>query len=257
MNENKGLHLLYKNLGETPNERILRFKNDNPEYSDVSMTYAGRLDPVAEGLLIVVSGEEIKNKDKYLDLSKTYEVQILWGLETDTLDVLGLIENIKIENKKIDEVEIGEQLVNSIGQFEQSYPAYSSKPVNGKPLFQWAREGRIGEIEIPNHSVEIYETEFIDRRTISKEELLVNIKFKIESVRGDFRQKEIWDKWLSELNAAEINEFIVDTVRMTVSSGFYVRQFVEDLAQKLGTVAATFHIQRTKIGDWDVAQAIK
>ena len=41
MNEFKGLHLFYKNIGETPNERVLRFKKENSEYRDLPMTYAG------------------------------------------------------------------------------------------------------------------------------------------------------------------------------------------------------------------------
>ena len=91
MEKNRGLHLLYKNLGETPNESILRFKKENPEYKDESMTYAGRFDPMAEGLLLVISHEELQNKDQYLDLKKTYEFEMLWGFETDTLDILGKI----------------------------------------------------------------------------------------------------------------------------------------------------------------------
>ena len=51
MKKNSGLHLLYKNLGETPNKCIERFKKENPKYADVPMTYAGRLDPMAEGLI--------------------------------------------------------------------------------------------------------------------------------------------------------------------------------------------------------------
>lgn len=264
--QEKGLHLLYKNLGETPNERILRFKTDNPEYVDVSMTYAGRLDPMAEGLLLVVSGEEIKNKDNYLGLPKTYEVQVLWGFETDTLDLLGLVvESYKV--RKVESEELEKMLEKSLGKFEQSYPAYSSKPVNGpallglrrtsKPLFQWAREGRIKEIEIPSHSVEIYEANFVERRTILKEELLVNLKFKIESVRGDFRQTEIWKKWFEELTQLDGSEFIIDTLTLNVSSGFYVRQFITDMAERLGTVAVTFHIVRTKIGEYTIADSIK
>ncbi len=91
--DKRDIHILYKNLGETPNEAVLRFKKDNPEYEKEPMTYAGRLDPMPEGLLLILSGEELKNKDSFLDLKKTYEFEVLWGVETDTLDVLGLISN--------------------------------------------------------------------------------------------------------------------------------------------------------------------
>ena len=55
--KNNTVHLLHKQLGETPNQRVMRFKVENPDYSSVSMTYAGRLDPLAEGLLLVLSGD--------------------------------------------------------------------------------------------------------------------------------------------------------------------------------------------------------
>src|SRR5690242_6674833 len=87
----EGIHALYKTLGETPLECIQRFKKENPEFEKVNMTYAGRLDPMAEGLLLVLSGELVKEKEKYLDLPKTYIVEVLWGVETDTLDILGIL----------------------------------------------------------------------------------------------------------------------------------------------------------------------
>ena len=97
---------LYKNRGETPLECLDRFKKENPEYEEVGpqgtlvrhdfakskMTYAGRLDPLAEGLLLVLVGEECKKKEKYLGLDKEYEVDVLFGFATDTYDVLGILQ---------------------------------------------------------------------------------------------------------------------------------------------------------------------
>lgn len=245
------VHILYKNLGETPNQCILRFKKDSPEYANTPMTYAGRLDPMAEGLLLVLSGEELMNKDKYLDLQKTYEFEILWGFETDTLDLLGLVSlNNKVHN--VEKEKIQDKLKNSIGKFEQLYPSYSSKPVLGKPLFQWAREGRLSEIEIPKHMVEIFDINYLSRRTISKEYLLEDINSKILRVSGDFRQKETLEKWQEILEKSKEKEFSIDKFSTTVSSGFYVRQFVQDIANSLGVVATTFHIKRISVGGFKI-----
>jgi tRNA pseudouridine(55) synthase len=267
MNENKGLHLLYKKLGETPNQCILRFKKDNPEFEVVSMTYAGRLDPMAEGLLLVLSGGEINQKQKYLDLPKTYEVEVLWGFETDTLDLLGQV----VESHKVHKVEsdtkIKEVVENYLGKFEQKYPAYSSKPVNGKPLFQWARDGKINEVEIPSHSVEIYDAKYVGRRSVSTLELMENIKAKVALVSGDFRQQEILNLWNKNLldvprsplgsDGKEVDGLVLDRISLKVSSGFYVRQFVADLAKKFETVATTFNIKRTRVGEYTVADSNK
>ena len=81
------------------------------------------------------------------------------------------------------------------GKFFQEYPAYSSRTVDGKPLWQWAREGRIGELEIPKKEVEIYNLEMVDQKEISSEELKNQIFKKIDLVHGDFRQDEIKKNW--------------------------------------------------------------
>ncbi len=253
-NQSGNIHLLYKNLGETPFEAILSFKKDNWEYRDVAMTYAGRLDPMAEGLLLVLSGREALNKDKYLDLQKTYETEILWGFETDTLDVLGKVLQ-QVSQGYSSEVPSQDIFDNNylkkhIGKFEQKYPFYSSKPVNGVPLFQLAREGKLDGIEIPSHEVEIFDIGYLSRRIITTEKLSEEITFKISLVSGDFRQKEILSKWQKVLEDKKETQFILDKITLTVSSGFYVRQFVFDLAKSLNTSALTFHIKRTKIGEF-------
>src|SRR6185436_8316630 len=81
---------LCKNLGETPLACIERFRSERPEYAKTNMTYLGRLDPMAEGLLLVLAGNT-KDKQQYLDSDKAYEFEVLWGFETDTYDILGLV----------------------------------------------------------------------------------------------------------------------------------------------------------------------
>lgn len=248
---NNTVNLVYKKLGETPNEAILRLKEENPEFDLIPMTYAGRLDPMAEGLLLILSGDGINDKQKYLDLPKTYEAEVLWGFETDTLDLLGLsLPRSDLGKTKVNEDEVGDYLEKSKGKFEQMYPLYSSRPVGGKSLFQWAREGKAGEIEIPKHEVEIFESNFIERRNISGEELLKDILRRVSLVKGDFRQKEIIEKWRKVLEDKKSEEFFMDKISMKVSSGFYVRQFVSDLGREFRSGAVTFSIKRVKIGDY-------
>ena len=71
------MYLTYKNIGETPLECLERVRLEYGKAPEVPMTYAGRLDPMAEGLLLVLSGKELQNKDKYLGLPKTYEFEVL------------------------------------------------------------------------------------------------------------------------------------------------------------------------------------
>jgi tRNA pseudouridine(55) synthase len=253
MEKQKGLHLVYKKVGETPLQTINRFKVENPEYKNIPITYAGRLDPMAEGLLLLLSGDLVYEKEKYLGLPKTYEFEVLWGFETDTLDLLGLV----VESQKVHKICKVEELEDKINQFvgklEQKYPAYSSKPVDGKPLFMWAREGKLDEIKIPSHEVEVFSTSFVSRRIIEGRELLKEIENKISLVSGDFRQVEILEQWKDVLDNKLDQVFTVDRLKVNASSGFYVRQFVSDLAKNLENQAATLSIYRAKIGEYELA----
>lgn len=245
------VHTLYKNLGETPLECLLRFKKTDPALASLQMTYAGRLDPMAEGLLLVLSGNKVYEKDSYLGLPKTYEFEILWEFETDTQDILGLASGDDLSLfPTADQME--KEIGSCVGKFNQKYPAYSSQPVNGKPLIQWSREGRISEVEIPSHEVEIFSAEYISRRFENGKNLLNTINSRIALVTGDFRQEKIKAEWKKLLEKNENRDYAIDLIRVEVSGGFYIRQFVSDLAKKIGTKATTYHILRKKVGDYMV-----
>ncbi len=240
MENPKDIHLLYKKLGETPLECLSRFKKESPEYADIPMTYAGRLDPMTEGVLVALSGEKVKEKEKYLGLSKTYVFQILWGVGTDSQDLLGLVVESHKVHKVPSESEIRMVLEKSIGKFEQKYPHYSSKSI--------AARFKGKEVLEESHEVEVYNAKFISRKTVSNSDFLRYIVRNISLVTGAFRQKEILEKWKETLSKGAFDTWVIDTIRVEVSSGFYVRQFVSDLAEKLNTCATTFHIQRTQVG---------
>ena len=62
MREEKTIKL-YKEKGETPLERLDRFREENPEYGEVKLSYAGRLDPMAEGVMLILIGDENKERE--------------------------------------------------------------------------------------------------------------------------------------------------------------------------------------------------
>ena len=185
---------IYKKAGETPLEAINRFRADNPEYQSVKITYAGRLDPLAEGVLILLAGSTVYEKEKYLKLDKEYEAEIVFGFETDTYDILGMPTIGNIE-KYFTRKEFGGLLNKFLGKNNQSFPPYSSYKIKGKPLFEWSREGRIKEIEIPKKQREIYEVKILRLQKINGKNLLAQINKKIKNVKGDFRQEKILRQW--------------------------------------------------------------
>ena len=82
--------LLYKTVGQTPLECMELWRQTKPELKDTPLAYAGRLDPMAEGVLLVLIGEECKKQADYHNLDKEYEFEILFGVHSDSGDVLDL-----------------------------------------------------------------------------------------------------------------------------------------------------------------------
>ncbi|MFA7000179.1 MAG: hypothetical protein WC241_03640 [Candidatus Paceibacterota bacterium] len=241
---------VYKKVGETPLDCIHNLKEEHPELDLLPMTYAGRLDPLAEGVLLILVGDECNKKDEYLNLSKVYEVEVLFGFATDTYDILGKL-NHTIPNSFLDSAsKIQAILPEFIGKIKQLYPPYSSRPVNGKPLFMWAREGKLDEIQIPTHNVQIDSIEIIDNSEISGKSLLEEIKKKISKVKGDFRQEEILKIWEKELKNKEEEKYPVTKLKISCGSGAYMRSIANDIGQKLGVGALALKIVRTKVGDY-------
>lgn len=243
----KEMLVVWKPRGATPLDTIRQLRTEQPALNEFRIGYAGRLDPMAEGLLILLLGEENKNKKKYESLDKTYEFQMLFGVATDTSDLLGLITGTGIpQNLSVIRKNLKTSLSRYTGTFSQSYPPYSAYRVRGKPLYWWARAGRIGEITLPVHEVTVSSLTLtaLYYRMIT----FRDISSVISEIRGDFRQKKIlrsWNKFFG--NQAEIR-LPVACLRCRVSAGTYVRQLVYDLAESTGYPATTYSITRTEIG---------
>lgn len=225
MTDKSGVLCVYKKIGETPLEAISRLDIDE------KLSYIGRLDPLADGLMLVLVGEENKNREAYLNLPKTYQFEYICGFKTDTYDVLGLAESCASEYKEIKE-----------GKRTQKYPPYSSKTVDGKPLFVWAREGKLPPL--PEREIEIFESKILGERTITAKDLRELIISKINLVKGDFRQKEIIERWNEILNEGE---YKIIKGEISCSTGTYIRSLINESG-----CCTALSITRTKFGDYSV-----
>lgn len=249
----KNVFVINKKEGETPLEALEVFRRKKKIGKDVPMTYAGRLDPMAYGVLIILVGEECKNKEKYLGLDKEYEFEVLFGFSTDTYDILGKIidrENpasLKLRRASDLEKNIKDHLNFFKGKIVQKYPLYSSKTVAGKQLHEYARGGE--EVEAPEHEVNVKSLKLLKIRKINSKTLLNNIEKRIAKVNGDFRQKEILKIWRQELGAEKMpKHFFCASFSARVSSGTYIRTISHELGTRLGIPALAFAIKRTKVG---------
>lgn len=242
--------LVYKPPFRTPLEVVQQIKADNPQYNNSKITYAGRLDPLAEGLMILLVDEAITQKGTVLEYDKTYEVQVLVGIATDTLDCLGVVTDCSEHIVKTHPNQDIQNILNDwIGSYEQPYPTFSSKTVAGKPLWLHAREGRSDELTVPTKTVNIHNAQIIDVSTITTKEVVSSAVQKIELVNGDFRQPECIASWQS-LEGEQ--QYPIYTLKVIASSGTYMRRLAERLGDELGQPALAFHIRRTTIGPYQL-----
>ncbi|MDP2789071.1 MAG: hypothetical protein Q8O46_03420 [bacterium] len=241
----KKVILLHKKEGETPLEALEVFRSKHKAYSNVPLTYAGRLDPMVTGLLLIIAGDETKNKQKYLNLSKEYKFDILFGFATDTYDILGKVISSKvltnIRMKKELEKRIQDNLRYFTGKFKQKYPLYSSKTI---------KQTRAGEkVKASEHMVEVTSLKFFGLKTISAKKLFKNIERRVAKVKGDFRQKEILKIWRENLSQLK-DQFLIGSFYVKCGSGMYVRVLTNDLGKRIKISTLAYSIKRTKIGKW-------
>lgn len=237
---------VYKPVGVSPLDVIRELQEKDLKYKDVPITYAGRLDPMAEGVLLLLSGDEVYKKEEYMKLDKEYEAEILFGFETDTYDILGIAEPLQLTVVLKD---IEKKIVNLTGDISLPLPPYSSYKIEGKPLFMWAREGKLSDIEIPVRTTQVHNAEVLNSYEIDSEELFKKIEEKIKKTEGDFRQKEILNKWQEVLR--EEQKYFVIKAKFKVSSGTYIRS----IANHLGGIL--FSLKRTKVEDFDIKDSQK
>ena len=115
--------------------------------------HTGTLDPEAEGVLPVVLGKATKLVDLLTDKQKTYEALMHLGLETDTQDMTGTV--LCEKTVEVSEEEVEAVIRGFVGEYKQIPPMYSALKVDGKKLYELAREGKT--VERKARTVHFYE----------------------------------------------------------------------------------------------------
>lgn len=120
--------------------------------------HTGTLDPFAEGLLLVGVNKGLKVVKLLNYKDKEYIAKVKLGIKTDTLDITG---NILEERKEdLNQEELVEVLQSFIGEYSYEVPIYSAIKINGKKLYEYAREGK--KVEIPIKDSYIYDIKLIN-----------------------------------------------------------------------------------------------
>ncbi len=251
--------VITKKVGETPLSAMEAWRHkQSPEYAKIPLAYAGRLDPMASGLLLILIGDECKRQEQYHALDKVYNFSVLFGVGSDTDDVLGRLSPTRIVPAPTRD-EITHILGSLTGTISLPYPHFSSKTVQGKPLHMWTLEGRLGEITIPTntttvHSLRLTRLETKMRATICDEALtkintIPPVTDPRKALGADFRRTDVRNDWLAWRDSAPVTDrYVIAHFTCVASSGTYMRSLANELGNRLGTRALAYHIDRTTIG---------
>ena len=145
------MFLVDKPKGLTSSRVVERIKRK----FNVKAGHTGTLDPLATGLLVILTGKFTKNASSFLKLDKAYEVKVILGIETDTFDSEGVV--LQRRDNEVTREELEKVLKEFSGDIWQTPPPYSAKKITGRKAYQLARKGI--SVDIPPKKVSIYSLE--------------------------------------------------------------------------------------------------
>ena len=171
--------------------------------------HTGTLDPLATGVLVICVGKATKLVNYLTAKDKEYIASVSLGVLTDTLDITGNI--IKEDIVNITDAEIKTAINKMKKTYLQEVPIYSAVKINGKKLYEYAREGL--SVSLPKKEVSIYDIELVSDIT-------------------------------------RINNCVNFTIKCKVSKGTYIRSLINDLALSLNTIGIMTDLRRIKQGNF-------
>ena len=146
--------LINKDKGKTSRDVVNSLTN---VFNTKRIGHTGTLDPIAQGVLVICINKYTKLVNSLMSLDKEYIGTITLGIKTDTFDITGKVLDKKDVNVSKDDIE--KVFSSLIGKYKQVVPIYSAKKVNGKKLYEYARNGE--EVNLPINEVDIYNLELI------------------------------------------------------------------------------------------------
>ena len=152
---NNGLLVVNKPKGITSRDVVNKVCR---KFNTKSVGHIGTLDPLAEGVLVCLIGKYTKLANILTNHDKEYIASFKLGILTDTLDITGNV--LKEDKKDFNKNEIINALNHFKGTYNQEVPIYSAVKVNGKKLYEYARNNI--DVKLPSKIVNIYDIELID-----------------------------------------------------------------------------------------------
>lgn len=176
--------------------------------------HTGTLDPLATGVLVLCVGKGTKLVDLITSYEKEYVAKVCLGLLTNTYDITGKV--LKEKKSIISKEKIEQALKSFRPGYEQEVPIYSAVKINGKKLYEYARNNE--KVELPKRYVKI-----------NSINLISNIEYKDNKTY-----------------------FSIIT---SVSKGTYIRSLINDIGKRLNTYGTMMELRRTKQGQFKIEQS--
>lgn len=210
-----GIVALWKERGMTSHDCVFQIRK---LFKTKRVGHTGTLDPNVSGVLPICIGKATKIAEYMTNAGKTYEGEVTIGLSTTTEDADGETVEVKKVDKTFSRKEILDVFERLTGTIEQTPPMFSAVKVNGKRLYEYARQGL--EVERPKRTVTIYELELLDNR-----------------------------EWFS-------GEFVSIPFRVVCSKGTYIRTLAVMIGQELGYPAHMSKLTRTASGGFSKTDCV-
>ena len=207
-----GIINVYKEKGFTSHDVVAKLRGI---LKQKKIGHTGTLDPDAVGVLPVCLGKGTRLCDMLTEKDKQYEAVMLLGQVTDTQDTSGTV----LSQKQVTctEKQITEVIESFVGEYDQIPPMYSALKVNGKKLYELAREG----IEIERKSR----------------------KVRIDSIQ------------IGEIKPSNLEGMVEVTMTVDCSKGTYIRTLCHDIGEKLGCGGCMKELMRTKVSRFTLDQS--
>lgn len=217
-----GILPVWKDEGMTSYDVIRIFKQNVMKTlpAKTKIGHAGTLDPFAEGVLLLLLGKATKRMEELQHLPKTYVATSILGAYSDTLDKTGHITQVDMDGSRtLPEITAAAQKFT--GEIDQKIPDYSAAKVLGQPRYKLARRGET--LPAKSKKITVYHLEILD-----------------------------FKKFADPVSPAdESNHRTEVTLRVTCSSGTYVRQLAYDIFKSMGIESYLETLVREKIGSID------
>lgn len=179
----------------------------NKKFNTKSIGHTGTLDPIAEGVLVCLIGKYTKLTDILINHDKEYIASFKLGILTDTLDITGKI--LKEEKINLTKEEIQKTILSFKGTYNQEVPIYSAVKINGKKLYEYARNNE--EITLPKREVNIYDIELLN---IDKDIITIKTKVSkgtyIRSLIRDIGLKLNTNATMTKLIRTKLGKFTIE-----------------------------------------------